>query len=310
MSTPSSSNPPRSHQQIFEDLVVQFHKAQCYFSATLQIASLSYGIFETDMLVTFILIPLATNGVLPIVFAFVMLFRCGRATMDVTMLTVFTYLLASIVYWILYSNIIPINAMMSDKRRYTAYQQFMYKLSAIDACGGYSALAVCPDNFVLGRQQIFDASHNLRVLTPIIWAYSTTCLIATLFGKVMKWRRSREQTDAQHTHQGHSLIPGEDSDDTPENHSTTHTTTTSVSHPHGAPPFLRSRLGASVTFWFTTTCFLAGIGMQLSSLAIGTSLNMMNRMHWSFGQIVAVTIWAEPLLGYLYNEGKLLLKSR
>jgi hypothetical protein len=39
-------------------------------------------------------------------------------------------------------------------------------------------------------------------------------------------------------------------------------------------------------------------------------LNMMNRMHWSFGQIVAVTIWAEPLLGYLYNEEKLLLKSR
>ena len=37
------------HQHNFEHLLVQFHKAQCYFSATIQIAALSFSIFEIDM---------------------------------------------------------------------------------------------------------------------------------------------------------------------------------------------------------------------------------------------------------------------
>lgn len=35
-------------QSAFVNLVIDFHKAQCYFSGTLQIASLSYGIFDTS----------------------------------------------------------------------------------------------------------------------------------------------------------------------------------------------------------------------------------------------------------------------
>lgn len=42
--------------------------------------------------------------------------------------------------------------------------------------------------------------------------------------------------------------------------------------------------------------------MQLSLLAIGKSLNMMNPHDWSFGQIVAITVWAPPILEYLYGE--------
>lgn len=286
---------PLIHQRTFEAFLVEFHKSQCYFSATIQIASLAYGIFTTDMLITFMLTPLATNGVLPVVFAFVLLFRCGKSTMDATILTTFTWLLASIVYWILYSNIIPINQdIRGDQKRYRAYQQFMYKLSALDACGGFSALAVCPDNFYLGRDDIFAASHNLRVLTPIIWTFSTVCLLATLAGKLTKWRRGRGYQSAQQS----EVDAAEEG--------------TSTGRPTGDhhPPFFRSRLGASITYWLVTFCFLAGIGMQMSLLSIGTSLHMMNRMHWSFGQIVAVTIWAPPLLGYLYDELKEILRTR
>lgn len=278
-----------NHKKLFEDLLVDFHKAQCYFSATIQIASLNYGIFDTDMLVTFMLTPLATNGVLPVVFTFVLLFRCGRSTMDVTILTVACWFLASLVYWVLYANIIPINTQItSENKRYRAYQQFMYKLSALDACGGYSALAVCPQNFVVGKGDITSASHKLRVLTPLIWTFATFCLLMMLAGKVLKWRRGKQ----------HTLLSGG------------HQESQTSLHEHGHPPFFRSRLGATLTYWVVTLCFLAGIGMQLSLLSIGTSLNMMNRDDWSFGQIIAVTLWEQPLLGWLYVECKYWLKKK
>jgi hypothetical protein len=231
------------------------------------------------MLVTFMLIPLATNGVLPVVFGFLLLYRYKKATLDVALLTVACWILSSIVYWSLYANMIPINSeIRSEKRQYLAYQQFMYKLSAIDECGGYSALAVCPDNLKWGRKDISKASHNLRVLTPIIWTLSTVCLIVVLGAQVATWRRDREASHGEFTQAG--------LDTAPQDHSS----------------FLRSRFATSGTYWLATLCFLAGIGMQLSLLSIGTSLNMMDRKEWGFGQIIAVTIWAPPLLGYLYDE--------
>jgi hypothetical protein len=277
--TPVNATQVSSHQAALESFLVNFHKTQCYFSATIQVASLSYGIFKTDMLVTFMLIPLATNGVLPVVFGFLLLYRYKKATLDIVLLTVVCWILSSIVYWSLYANIIPINSeIKSEKRQYLAYQQFMYKLSAIDECGGYSALAVCPDNLKWGRKDISKASHNLRVLTPIIWTLSTVCLIVVLGAQMATWRRERKASREEYehvrpdtAHQDHSL-------------------------------FLRSRFATSGTYWLTTLCFLAGIGMQFSLLSIGTSLNMMDTKEWGFGQIIAVTVWAPPLLGYLYDE--------
>ncbi|KAF2491244.1 hypothetical protein BU16DRAFT_621842 [Lophium mytilinum] len=302
--TPANAgNPPKpndedpSHEELFENFLVEYHKTQCYFSATLQIASLSYGIFETNMLLIFMLIPLATNGILPVVFAFVLLFRHGKSTMDVTLLTIACWFLSSLVYWILYAHIIPINSQIrSTQKQYRAYEQFMYKLSAIDACGGYSGLAVCPgNNFNLGRADIFAASHNLRVLTPIIWSFSTLCLIAAVFSKYLMWRRSR---DDGHAYQAPSEVgeAGEASEDVPQG--------------SNSPISLRSRSGSSIIYWLTTLCFLAGIGMQLSLLSIGTSLNMMNRHYWSFGQVMAITVWSPPLLGWIYDECKKILKEK
>lgn len=287
-STPQEGKP--RHQDNFELFLVDFHKAQCYFSATIQIAALSYGIFETDMLVTFMLTPLATNGVLPIIFAYTMLFHYGRSTLDVTLLTLVCWVLSSIVYWILYSHIIPINSQIrGDNRRYRAYQQFFYKLTALDACGGYSALAVCPDNFHLGREDILRKSTNLRVLTPIIWSFSTMCLLAVLFSKYMKARRDRANT--------HPPLPNSEQ-------------SAITSNERSRPSVSGSNLQSSLIYWLTILCFLAGIGMQLSLLSIGTSLNMMDRTNWSFGQIVAVTIWVQPLLHYFYEEFKDFLKVR
>lgn len=113
----------RTHLSVLEKLLVQFHVAQCYFSATIQIAALSYGIFSTDLLITFMLLPLATNGILPVVFGFILMFRHGLDSFVIALLTIACWLLSSIVYWVLYASIIPINEKFeSEDRRYKAYQ--------------------------------------------------------------------------------------------------------------------------------------------------------------------------------------------
>jgi hypothetical protein len=59
-----------------------------------------------------------------------------------------------------------------------------------------------------------------------------------------------------------------------------------------------------------TFCFLAGAGMQMALLSIATSLKMMNRKDWGFGQVVAITIWVPPLVAYVSREVDIIAKKK
>ena len=256
------------------DLLLEFHKAQCYFSGTLMIAALTYGIYEINMLITYMLIPLATNGVLPIAFAYLLLAYYNKSSAGITLLTVAVYILSSVVYWSLYAHLIPIGPKTTQ---YSVYEQFMYKLSSIAACGGYSALAVCPDNMTLGTAPVRSAGNRLRVLTPLIWTFSTIVLVGLLGRQLYQWHCERRNSAGYDP-------SSECSDPQRENHKSTHS------------------LAWRIAFWVTAVASLAGIGMQVSLLTIATSLKMTDRWNWTFGQVVAVTIWIPPLLEYLYGE--------
>lgn len=219
------------------------------------IASLTYGIYEVDMLVTFLLTPLATNSVLPVTFAYLLLLYYRQPSTGITLLTILVYILSTLVYWSLYRHLIPLTGYIDES---DIYQQFMFRLSAIPACGGFSGLSVCPHNLSQGRLDVNAARHRIRVLTPLIWAYSTFILFALLGYQLHRWRFKRE-------------------------------------------PNMSSTVWHKA-FWFTTILFLAAIGMQLDVLSISLKLNMINPRGWSFGQIVAVTVWIPPLLEYIYRE--------
>ncbi|KAF2823696.1 hypothetical protein CC86DRAFT_408724 [Ophiobolus disseminans] len=300
-----------THQMMFEEFLEQFHKAQCYFSATIQIAALTYGIFDVDMLTTFMLVPLATNGVLPVVFTLLLLYKCNhKSGLDIVLLTAVVWLLSSIVYWTLYSHIIPINTKdITAEEEFRAYRQFYYKLSSLDACGGYSALAVCPNNFKLGQGSITRESHKIRVLTPIIWTFSTLCLLAILAAKLSGTRLSELRPFGNKTDAKYQAVDRPDSTElgtlerngakTSVRNAEAAQSTASSSDQHNSRHY---SVIHNTIYVFATLCFLAGIGMQLSLLSIATSLDMMDRKDWSFGQVVAITIWIPPLLAYLYQE--------
>ena len=256
-SGPERPSKPEKHYKSWINLLLEFHKSQCFFSATLMIASLNYGIYEVDMLVTFLLTPLATNSVLPVVFAYLLLLYYRQSSTGVTFLTISVYALSTLVYWSLYWHFIPLEDSFDA---FDFYQNFRFKLSALPACGGYSGLSVCPNNEYTskGLFNARDASRRIKFLTPLIWTYSTLILFTLLAYQLYRWRSKRgPNTDSPVWHWA---------------------------------------------FWFTTIVFLAAIGMQLNVLFISTELNMINPGGWTFGQIVAVTVWIPPLLDYIYRE--------
>jgi hypothetical protein len=327
----SSHNKLRTHQSIFEDFLKEFHITQCYFSTTIQIAALTYGIFSTNMLVTFMLIPLATNGVLPVVFTLVLLYkRNERLSYEVILLTIVCWILSSLVYWILYWHVIPINGdLMTTDADYNIYRQFYYKLSALDACGGYSALAACPDRLRLGRGKITTSSFRIRALTPVIWTFSTACLLAILVAKILnmslaeQWdkitqRGPPSQGSSSDVEMRNTLRNDAGPDATYVSSTTNKFNAANGSRPEhtsqpSTPKKSKWKLLATMhnlAYVLVTLFFLAGAGMQMALLSIATSLDMMDRWDWGFGQVVAITIWVPPLIAYVYREGERFVEKR
>jgi hypothetical protein len=72
-----------------------FHAAQCWFSLALMVAAFTYGIFQSDMLVIFMLMPISLNGVLPIVLAYLHFVYHRESTFANLLLTMVTYTLNS-----------------------------------------------------------------------------------------------------------------------------------------------------------------------------------------------------------------------
>jgi hypothetical protein len=169
----------------------------------------------------------------------------------------------------------------------------------LEACGNHSALAACPNNFNLGYGDITRASYKIRILTPIIWSFATFCLLGIVGAKGREiWTRRVEQ-QARKTlsavEKNDALSEGAVSDSQDGNHTDAANESTNDAKP-------RLITLNNLIYVLVTMCFLAGIGMQLSLLSIATSLDMMDRKDWSFGQVVAIKIWIPPLLAYLYRE--------
>ncbi|GAB1317208.1 hypothetical protein MFIFM68171_07418 [Madurella fahalii] len=262
---PSKASDVNSHFASWIDLLLEFHKAQCYFGGTLMIAVIVSNIMDIDFVITFLAIPLATNSILPVIFSYFLLVYYQASSPAITLLTAVVYLLSSVVYWILYARL-PLPAGLT---RGDMYRRYRLDVSSSAACGEYSGLAVCPADHS-GSPEFSEgitARRDLRVLTPLIWTWSTFVFLAMLaYSAYMRVRRSRSNRSATQ--------PAE-------------------------RPLPRWR---RMAFWFTTLVFLVGVGMQVSVLSTAIKLDMVDTDGWSFGQVVAVTIWIPPLLEYVCGE--------
>jgi hypothetical protein len=257
-----------------------------------------------------------TIGVLPVVFTLVLFYkRNEELDPDAIILTVVCWILSSVVYGVLYARVISVNGDdITSDADYAIYRLFNYKLSATDACGGYSALAACPNKLGrLGRGEILNSSFRIRALTPIIWTFSTVCLLAILVARLshkglselfvgiisrMTPRKRPSQRPPSDVEK--QTRPGNDAVSDARNESNA----TNGSHPENTsqPSSPNKSKWAQLAYVLVTLCFLAGAGIQMALLSIAMSLKMMDRMDWGFGQVVAITVWVPLLVAYAYRE--------
>jgi hypothetical protein len=256
------------HFAAWIDLLLEFHKAQCYFGGTLMIAITVRNFHYVDFVTTFMFTPLATNSILPVIFTYLLLVYYRASSPAVTILTTVVYAMASHVYWILYDNL----QLERDMTEADFYKRYRLNISAVAQCGQYSGLSACPivDEDSGEFSKGIAAWTSLRVLTPMIWTWSTFVFLALLLWPV--WARIRARRMR--------LEKGP-----------------------GPSPMRRALLPwRRAAFWLATVLFLAGVGMQIFVLTTAIQLDMVDAKGWSFGQVVAVTVWIPPLLEYVCGE--------
>ncbi|KAM7187632.1 hypothetical protein V8F33_011099 [Rhypophila sp. PSN 637] len=326
-----------SHLKALRSLLLDFHKSQCYFAGTLMLAS-AITIFSsrdssfsrgTDIVITFMILPLATNSIVPVVFAYLLLVyftpkakagdtRRLAVSVPITILTGTVYILSSIIFWTLYSDL-PLQTRsgtgIGDAN--DMYRLYRLQLSSLPACGGYSGLAVCPfesKQRATAVEQGLDARKKLRVLTPIIWGWATFVFVGLVgmqvYHAIMSGRGStRRALQGVVTHVDGQSKQGEKQKT--EFGAEAYTGFKDSDGLIGPGPGLKkvSSRWWTAGFWLTTAGFLAGVGMQLAVLWTAKLLGMVNDEDWGFGQIVAVTIWIPPLLEYVFEEIELVAKK-
>ncbi|KAI0023235.1 hypothetical protein F4780DRAFT_777015 [Xylariomycetidae sp. FL0641] len=284
--TPDPGRSPKKTESMHITAIEEFHKAQCWFMGTLMATSLSYGIYEFDLLVVYMLTPISLNGVLPVVSAYFLLACLKRVPTGISILSTAVYTVSSIVYWSLYVQYVEAD----DLGTWRVYEQFAYTLSDQRACGGYSALAVCPDSYFNSPKTMRDldrAGHKIHVLTPLIWTFSTIILLALLFLQYGPPSRRGKGANEKDRERHGRFIKDRILHERP------------LFTVHGIPILIWR-----ILFILAIAAFLAGLGMQMSLLSIATSLKMMNWSAWSLGQIVAVAVWVPPVLECFYKFGE------
>jgi hypothetical protein len=248
---------------------------QCYFAATLMIAIFNFGIINLDVTMIFLLLPLTMNGVAPVVLAYVMLVYHGLSSSDVSILSFVVYAGSSSAFWIIYAHFRSF--ILNFSVTYNVVVQFTYGLSDIDACGGLSALTVCPDNLLMGRESAVNAVKQLQFIPLLVWGIATAILLGTMAAEVLARVKHRRLQSA--------VLPQPAQQENLAAEST--------------KP--RTALVKSISFWLTTVALVGCVGLQMSLLYISLSLDMFDPTDWGFGQIIAVTIWAPPIIDYTYT---------
>ncbi|KAJ5727761.1 hypothetical protein N7493_005581 [Penicillium malachiteum] len=276
-----SKSPAQDTQR--ENLItglVELHKQQCFFGISLQIATLFSGIFRVSLLDCFTLLPLATNSILPLIFGMLVLTRYGRHSAYLLILTLATWVVASITFWTLYHYLPSSNAGTGPE--YGIQAQFITELSKIPSCGGYSAQSVCPSTTGFPPT---DIAYSALLLSPLIWTWCSVCfaclLIQQAWTKAPIWQRIKLKSFAV------------------------------------LRPFCRyisrfqallyinrlSKINANGAFyWATTTIFLGFFVYQIYLFWTILDLKVVDLHSWGFGQIVAVTAWLPPVIEYLYLQ--------
>lgn len=252
----------RQHTEALVTGLVDFHKAQCYFSSTIQVAALvlftqsqtSYlgRVSQSDPLDGSLLSVLATSGFIPIIPALVCIVRYGRQSRYILILSLVTFILATATLGssVVYSNIAP----DAYHESYTFGPNFQF----IDTTSCHVQQNLEHTLFpICGSWEL--ATNSPPENQTWIWALWVVCLLSLLsclFKLVFAKRLDRFKPT-------------------------------------------RTIYVAGVVLFTLTTLLTVSLQFNLFSIYFRRSLISPT---WSFGQIIAVVVWVPSVVEFLYIE--------
>ena len=261
----------------FISSLVEFQKAQCYFVIAVQIASmvLMHNIQQTSE-ENMVVIPItAAIGVQAPIFTYLAVAKYGRQSSYLLSLTVATWILVTAVMWTAY-RIIFIN------------QSILYETNLVPTCGNQDLSGFCGtfgfDSFghTAALQSDIYAWFNLWI---VIWVLSIFLLCSAIgqWFQLTKFPRVRSKVESLDPHG-------------------------KIGRYMRVPRYVGARFCQYLDpdhgkdqwiFYSILGLFSSSLCVELYQLVYICTLNLEDSGNWSFGQIVAVLVWAAPLGEFL-----------
>ncbi len=267
-----NSHRQRKHTQSMMMATVDFHVAQCYFAGALQIAALIFTarrflldrwVASPELLDAGFLFTLATNGFVPTILTLALITKYGRQSW-------YLILLSSIVF-VLSTGMLAV----SSNAWYATSFDPAYGVLA--ACGDFTASNLTTT--WCGSNDLFsDSGHNPTTINKVIWVMWAHSLLWLIYCVTKKIRISDRFL------LGTSKLG-------------------SICQPRFAlsDRLPMGRLGSQLSQGLFVLTWSLSVGYQLWLYAIILRESIANYT-WSFGQILAISIWAPCVFEFINLE--------
>lgn len=259
------------------EAVSSFQAAQCYFSIPLAVAAFYTDPFTLDPLNAFGLLPVSVNGFMPEIMTLMVLYYHEKHHWYSLLLTWTSYILNSVNFWAVRGYLSLINSNTVTIKR-LAFES----LGGIDSCGGTTGLALCfqfqsesPPKFLI-RKYGNAALLGIK-LAPAVWAWCTVCLLILTYIRVRKSELGKKMT-------------------------ATFKTTNSTSVLGLLQRRSHSILRSPLLYYIASAVFFVGLAYQGTLFVQFLKLGLVDFETWTFGQIVAITVWVPPVVDYLHSQ--------
>ena len=258
--------------------LISFHKAQCYFASTVQITALMlfHGTDGSSILnETSALVVLVTSGFIPVTFGFASITRFGRPNLHLITLSLITSALATAALLAFYHHD---NQFGDFDDYYSSLQDDYYMLMGPCAIGGTLGQTLFP---LCGSSLLDNNVISSTIITKwwvwAAWAICMVWMVLCLLYNIVRAERPPEKVrsilDSLTRHPSMKLL-------------------------NKIAGKLKGRM---LIFIVTPTlCFGVCFGVQFYLIILFNQHHLVSQV-WSFGQIIAVTVWLPSICEYCHD---------
>lgn len=269
-----------------------FLSAQAYFGISAAVASFAMEPAMVDALNGYALLSVVVMGFLcPVYTLFLLSTHTTRLPRFGLLLTMASWAINSVVFYMLVGHL--------DTFGKPKVQGSLRQLFEVSSCAGSSAMMLCEELvnitpftrlfFFFNRRTIV----NIRLI-PLLWGWATLVLLGLLVLEVLKKRRSRRAGPGHVSNQGEKRKANPPSG-TNQTASWRRWTVDPIRHILSIPA------GKLSLMCLICIMFVLCLAYEYELVHGYSMMNVIDKVHWTFGQVVAVLFWIPPFLDAIHE---------